>query len=185
MGKSLSDRLNAFKCAILYSKGWAKNEIARELGISSMMVTKIIEEATFDGIIRFGTQYEITENLRDYYELKDVYVFPLGTPRDIINLAATYLEKRLDDEREGFLLFNVESTFRSDLDEGKISDRFRQKLKNNKFSIYDDLSITKEETSGKISLAMFLLISIEAPACAAKELRISISQSWKLYFSVV
>ncbi len=75
MGRATSDELEIVRCAILFSKGWKKEDIARELGIKPLKVTQNLKTATEEGIIKLESQIEVAEKIRNDYKLRDVYVF--------------------------------------------------------------------------------------------------------------
>jgi deoxyribonucleoside regulator len=90
------------RCAQLYYRAQRhQNEIARELGVSSSKVSRLLKRAFGEGMVRVELELpkrpRLEAALVERFRLRDAVVIPLGEPRDIkedLGLAAArYFEK--------------------------------------------------------------------------------------------
>ncbi len=90
------------RCVQLYYRAQRhQNEIARELGVSSSKVSRLLKRAFAEGVVRVEIELpkrpRLEAALVERYRLRDAVVVPLGEPRDIKEdlgvAAARYFEK--------------------------------------------------------------------------------------------
>src|SRR5262245_41040089 len=94
------------RCVQLYYRAQRhQNEIARELGMSSSKVSRLLKRAFAEGVVRVEIELpkrpRIEAALVERFQLKDAVVIPFGEPRDIKEdlgvAAARYFEKVAGD----------------------------------------------------------------------------------------
>ncbi len=94
------------RCVQLYYRAQRhQNEIARELGVSSSKVSRLLKRAFAEGIVRVEVELpkrpRLEAALVERFKLRDAVVIPLGEPRDIKEdlgvAAARYFEKVATD----------------------------------------------------------------------------------------
>jgi len=96
------------ECAILYKERKTNKEIGEILKIAPPTVTRYIQKALEEGIIRIEVHppdaTEVAKEIKHKYDLKEVHVFPIGIANEVRNmlarLAAYYLENLLDEKKE-------------------------------------------------------------------------------------
>ncbi|PYM55643.1 MAG: hypothetical protein DMD79_22630 [Candidatus Rokuibacteriota bacterium] len=90
------------RCVQLYYRAQRhQNEIARELGMSSSKVSRLLKRAFADGVVRVEIELpkrpRLEAALVERFRLRDAVVIPLGEPRDLKEdlgtVAARYFEK--------------------------------------------------------------------------------------------
>lgn len=90
------------RCVQLYYRSQRhQNEIAKELGMSSSKVSRLLKRAFSEGVVRVEIELpkrtRLETELVDRFRLRDAVVIPLGEPRDIKEdlgvAAARYFEK--------------------------------------------------------------------------------------------
>jgi DNA-binding transcriptional regulator LsrR (DeoR family) len=94
------------RCVQLYYRAQRhQNEIARELGLSSSKVSRLLKRAVAEGMVRVELELpkrpRLEAALVERYRLRDAVVIPLGEPRDIKEdlgvAAARYFERAAAD----------------------------------------------------------------------------------------
>ena len=96
------------ECAILYKEGKTNKEIGEKLKMGAPTVTRNLQRALDEGIIKIEIHppdaIEVAIEIREKYNLKEVYVYPIGIADEVRNmlarLAAYYLEDLLDEKKE-------------------------------------------------------------------------------------
>jgi deoxyribonucleoside regulator len=96
------------ECAILYKEGKTNKEIGEILKMGAPTVTRNLQRALEEGIIRIEIHppdaIEVAREIKQKYNLKEVYVYPIGIADEVRNmlarLAAYYLEDLLDEKKE-------------------------------------------------------------------------------------
>jgi deoxyribonucleoside regulator len=109
------------RCVQLYYRAQRhQNEIARELGLSSSKVSRLLKRAFAEGIVRVEIELpkrpRLEAALVERFRLRDAVVIPLGEPRDLKEdlgaAAARYFEKVAADGARvglscGFTLYQM------------------------------------------------------------------------------
>ena len=109
------------RCVQLYYRAQRhQNEIARELGMSSSKVSRLLKRAFSEGVVRVEIELpkrpRLEAALVERFRLRDAVVIPLGEPRDIKEdlgvAAARYFEKVAADRTRvglscGYTLYSV------------------------------------------------------------------------------
>jgi DNA-binding transcriptional regulator LsrR (DeoR family) len=94
------------RCVQLYYRGqWHQNEIARELGLSSSTVSRLLKRAMAEGMVRVELELpkrpRLEAALVERFGLRDAVVIPLGEPSglkaDLGMAAARYFERIATD----------------------------------------------------------------------------------------
>ncbi|MDO4522133.1 MAG: sugar-binding domain-containing protein [Eubacteriales bacterium] len=97
-------------CRLYYEKNMTQQQIASEMNISRMKVSRLLQKARDEGIVRITIDYsgiypELEERIADKYTLKKVMVIEssseAGAKEEVASGAANYLVNRL---REGMTI---------------------------------------------------------------------------------
>ncbi len=94
-------------CKLYYEKGLNQSQIAEDMAISKMQVSRILKKAKEDHIVKFlviksGVYVELEEEIKRKYKLKKVTVIESDrdedAKKDVAEYAAYYIDKHLEQD---------------------------------------------------------------------------------------